>query len=61
MNAFKVIDHATTNVFIDLDRYTNTLMVTSDTGIGNYQINDPILTFQQPDSTSTGKNFTVLV
>jgi hypothetical protein len=43
MNAYKVIDHTSGDVFVDLDRDTHALLVTDDTGITNYQINNPTL------------------
>jgi hypothetical protein len=61
MNAYKVIGHTSADVFIDLDRYSNTLLITSNQGIFNYQINDPIISIQQPDSSLVNTSATLLL
>jgi hypothetical protein len=60
-NAFKVIAHPKADVFLDLNRQTHTLLITGSDGLSNYQINDPILTIMQTDSSKMGTSSSVLI
>lgn len=60
-NAFKVIDHPASDVFVDLNRETHTLLVAGSDGLANYQINDPTLMIVQSDASKLGTAQTVLI
>ena len=60
-NAYRVINHPTSDVFLDLNRETHTLLVTGGDGLSNYQINEPTLTIIQTDSSKMGSSQIVLI
>lgn len=60
-NAYRVIDHPSPDVFLDLNRETHTLLITGGDGLYNYQINDPILNIMQGDTSKMGASLTVLI
>lgn len=59
MNAYKIINHNSSDVFLDMNRYANELVTFDETGFKHYQINDVIIYFQQKDNTTINKTYDI--
>lgn len=60
-NAYKVINHDSNDVLIDMNRYMEELLVFDRQGIKHYKLNDAKITIQQRDNTTLGKAIDVLI
>jgi hypothetical protein len=61
LNAFKVIDHNSTDVLIDMNRYKEELMIFDQKGIRHYKLNDPIITLQQRNESTVGQAIDIVI
>ena len=59
MNAYKVIEHQSTNVQFDYDRIERRLMFAAETNVTNYKLNDANIWIYTNNASSLGTNQTL--
>ena len=61
LNAYKVIEHHSTNVLLDFDRVEKRLIIVAETNVTNYKLNDATLYIFQNSSEALSKNYTLKI